>query len=115
MTLVELTREELEIAVEMYMAAAQLKVNKHFERYDYLQPPTLILNTRGSKYWKVIKRDASGNDSVFSFIRIEDGALLKPATWRAPYVKGNNYVRGYVNDESHGMNGTTAFGTAYSQ
>ena len=41
--------------------------------------------------------------------------LLKPASWRAPFVKGPSAVRGYVTDSTNGMGSVTPYGIAYAR
>jgi len=66
--------------------------------------------TNGQKYIKV-----TNDGSVKAFIvksdngKFKTGDILKPASWRAPYTKGNNPVRAniynvssYENADSHG-------------
>ena len=39
----------------------------------------------GRKYVKVIKWPAEGDDSsIYCFVRLSDGAILKPASWKSP-------------------------------
>ena len=51
----------------------------------------------GRKYIKLIYTMAGGNQrSVYCFVRAEDGAILKAASWKAPAL---NYVRGSIFDQ----------------
>jgi len=43
---------------------------------------------------KEIVKDTKG--SIHCFVEKETGDVYKPATWRAPYTKGNNCVRGNI-------------------
>ena len=38
--------------------------------------------------------------SIHCFVEKETGNVFKPATWRAPYIKGKNAVRGNIYDLS---------------
>ena len=66
---------------------------------DYV---TTLTETYGSKYIKVISKGSvsafivnTENDKKFRY-----GDILKPASWKAPYTKGNNAVRGNIYDSS---------------
>ena len=114
------TQAEVEIAYEMFVDKIQTMVNKHFEEhYSNLQAPT-IETAPGRKYWKIIKTDKyngtpCGSASVFGFVRIDDGAIFKAASWAAPFIKGPSAIRGYVTDYSNGMDSVTPYGVIYAQ
>ena len=40
------------------------------------------------------------NGSIHCFVEKTTGDIFKPASWRAPYTKGNNAVRGNIFDTS---------------
>jgi hypothetical protein len=40
------------------------------------------------------------NGSIHCFVDSTTGDIYKPQTWRAPYTKGNNAVRGNIYDAS---------------
>ena len=50
------------------------------------------------KATKTIHKDTKG--SIHCFVDKNNGDIYKAATWRAPYTKGNNAVRGSIYDES---------------
>lgn len=60
---------------------------------------------RGVKNARIVTGPA-GNRSVFCFVRLEDGAILKAAGWKAP-AKG---VRGNI---ANGAADVTEYGAAY--
>ena len=47
---------------------------------------------------KTLVHDERG--SIHCFVEKTTGDIYKPATWRAPYTKGNNAVRGNIYDSS---------------
>ena len=47
---------------------------------------------------KTLVHDTRG--SIHCFVESTTGDIYKPATWRAPYNKGNNCVRGNIYDAS---------------
>ena len=47
---------------------------------------------------KTLVHDERG--SIHCFVEKTTGDIYKPATWRAPYTKGNNAVRGNIYDKS---------------
>ena len=56
------------------------------------------------KYYTTYKRkdatypDAKDKGSIHCFVDKTTGDIYKPATWRAPYTKGKNAVRGNIYD-----------------
>ena len=62
----------------------------------------------GRKYIKVAtRRPDGGGGSVYCFVRAADGAILKPATWKAPAL---NFTRGNIFDDVLPM---TPYGVQY--
>tara|TARA_R100001591_G_scaffold51755_1_gene61869 strand:+ start:128 stop:574 length:447 start_codon:yes stop_codon:yes gene_type:complete len=47
---------------------------------------------------KTLMEDKNG--SIHCFVERTTGNIFKPATWRAPYTKGNNSIRGNIYDKS---------------
>ena len=91
--------------------------NEHFaKQYANLKAPTITVHP-GRVYWKVVREEGEDlgiNCSVYGFVRKSDGAIFKAATWKAPYTKGNSAIRGYVCDNSNGMDATTAYSIKYA-
>ena len=112
------SKEEIDYAFETFVEGIQNKLNEHYAQHlKNLTPPSVIVRG-GSKYWKVVTGALNGDGycySVFGFVRKEDGAILKPASWRAPFVKGPSAVRGYVTDSTNGMGSVTPYGIVYAK
>ena len=79
---------------EFSKSEIQEMIDEHYaQQLPNLNPPTIFV-AGGRKYIKVAKRD--NQTSVFCFVRAEDGAILKAATWKAPAL---NFTRGNIFDE----------------
>jgi hypothetical protein len=117
MQLVKRTPEEIEYAFETFVEKVQDKINDHFvSNYKNLKAPKITVHP-GRVYWKVVREEGEDlgiNCSVYGFVRKSDGAIFKAATWKAPYTKGNSAIRGYVCDNSNGMDATTAYSIKYA-
>ena len=50
---------------------------------------------RGRRFDKLIQ-----GGSVYCFVEKNTGNVFKPASWKAPYLKGNNSIRGSIYDTS---------------
>jgi len=63
---------------------------------------------KGRKYLKIVKNDRGGSRSVFCFVRISDGAVLKAEGWKKPakHVRGSIYVNA-------GADAVTLYGANY--
>lgn len=102
---------DFDTALATFTANLQAMTNDFFARnYPNLKPPT-ISTERGAKYVRVVKADEVQR-SVHSFIRIEDGAILKAAGWKAPYIGKTeaSTVRGNI---YKGMDGVSIYGAEY--
>ena len=82
-----------------FVAYLQEVLNKHYEQYDNLEPPTLK-TYRGRKFVKITRID--NQEMVLAFIaiqssyskalgQVETGDIMKPAGWSAParHARGN--------------------------
>lgn len=107
------SKEEIEYAFETFVEGVQKVVDEHYSSNQYLSPPTISARG-GSKYWKVVRVEQNG-ESVFGFVRKEDGAILKAASWRAPFTKGPSAIRGYVTDPNNGLSSVTPYGVVYAR
>jgi len=58
-----------------------------------LTVPVMTISKGGRVYKKVVEEMGNGQKSVHSFVRISDGAILKPASWKAPakHSRGSIY------------------------
>ena len=72
---------------------APVKGGKRFIKVKYY---TDRVDTDYETGEKTIIKDKNG--SIHCFVEKETGDIYKPATWRAPYTKGNNAVRGNIYD-----------------
>jgi len=104
MTEIDLAPSELEIehAFEMLVPKIQQLLNSYYEKHYENLPTPEIQVAKGSKYWKLVsvgKHDFGDSKSVYAFIRREDGAILRPASWSSPELRVKNPVRGYITDD----------------
>ena len=82
-------------------------VEDHYEKhFSVLEKPQVGVDN-GRKYWRIWK-----DGSVFGFVRKDDGAILKAATWKAPQTKTKSAVRGYITDDNC-INTCTPYGIVY--
>ena len=104
----EYTKLEIEFGLEQFVERANTLVSEYRKKnFPNLDREEITVKP-GRAYWKLVK-----NMTVYGFVRKSDGAILKAASWRAPYVKGNNYVRGYVTDSDFGTHAATPWGIRY--
>jgi hypothetical protein len=82
-------------ALDAFVKATQQALIDHYERnYTRVWAPRLTVE-RGLKNVRIVANDNSGSSrSVFCFVRIADGAILKAAGWKAPakHARGSIYV-----------------------
>ena len=110
----EYSELEIEFAFEAFVEGIKERVAKHYAEDFPTLTPDVITVQPGRAYWKIVKGRGNGSQSVYGFVRKADGAILKAATWKAPYPRGNNYVRGYVMEDD-ALAKTTPYGIVYAQ
>jgi len=67
---------------------------------------------KGRRYIKIIATPKLGSgQSVWAFIDMTNGDVLKPASWKAP-AKG---MRGNIYDDKNGLGRITAYGPEYNK
>lgn len=104
-------------ALDRFVALASAMSADHFERnFPSLTPPRFRYEA-GPKYVRIVRADAigSGQRSVHCFVRIADGAVLKAAGWKAPFIaKGGPEcpatVRGNIFASDGGQDCLTVYG-----
>ena len=84
------------------------------ERFDFMKSVT-FKPCGGRKYikvkyftdkyetnWETMEKKVlvDKNGSIHCFVERTTGDIYKPQTWRAPYTKGNNSIRGNIYDAS---------------
>ena len=111
----EYSDTEIEFHFEAFVEGIKEKIAAHYANdFPTLKPNTIEVQP-GRAYWKIVKTDGHNRgQSVYGFVRKADGAILKAATWKAPYTRGNNYVRGYVMEDD-ALAKTTPYGIVYAQ
>lgn len=92
-----------------------LLVDHRNERFPNLPKPIVGVN-EGSVYWKIVTGDEGGRrlNRVYAFVRKDDGAILKPATWNAPQTKTKSAIRGYIHDPNP-MQYVNPYGVNYAR
>lgn len=95
-----------------FAARVQERVNAYYaERYSRLEPPTISVEPNGRKYKKLSAKYDSGTRQqtmVVCFVNIENGDVLKAASWKAPA----KHARGNIFDDSQGMDAMNDCGTS---
>tara|TARA_Y100001937_G_scaffold102622_1_gene141160 strand:+ start:206 stop:586 length:381 start_codon:yes stop_codon:yes gene_type:complete len=87
---------------DKYSKAMSLFMGRIDEQYGEYYRKTLtalkyepIRVNRGRRFDKLIQ-----GGSVYCFVEKNTGNVFKPASWKQPYLKGNNSIRGSIYDTS---------------
>ena len=119
MSQINLEPSELEIEHELGLLLLKLqeKINISHNQNRHTGPTPGLTFKKGRVYWKLIKEyryenRAQNSSTVYAFIRRKDGAILRPATWKAPQLRTKNPVKGHITDE-WATDYFTAYGVAY--
>ena len=67
-------------------------------KYIKVKSFTTNVNTNHETGEKTLREDING--SIHCFVEKSTGDIFKPATWRAPFTKGKNCIRGNIYDLS---------------
>lgn len=104
------------LALDAFVASASALTAAHFERnFKSLTPPTFHYEA-GPRYARIVRADANGGQaSVHCFVRLSDGAVMKAAGWKAPFIaKGGPdcpaTVRGNIFASDGGQDCLTVYG-----
>ena len=104
-----------EEALTVWMEKVQTMLNTHYSKnFPTLDVPKLV-KAGGTKYLKINNEYMGGSDlkpekrtSIYAFIEVATGNVLKPQTWKAPA----KHARGNIYDES-GVACCGPYGVAY--
>jgi hypothetical protein len=99
---------KVESAINAFVAKLQKALNAHWKKNNYVGVPQLSID-KGSKYWRIVKND-EGSRSVYCFIDISNGNILKPKGWKAPETKN---PRGNIFGSDGGMGAMNPYGANY--
>jgi len=117
------SEEEISLAFEHFVLEAQKIVDNYLQTNFPTLPKQKVLVKEGSVYWKLIREDepddknirlGSSSTSVHAFVRKKDGAIFRPASYKAPQIKGPSAIRAYVTDE-WAANVLTPHGVCYAR
>jgi hypothetical protein len=78
-------------------------------KYDYVEAPELNVHM-GRRYAKVVRTGAGRGESVYFFVDLTNGDLLKAATYKAP-AKG---ARASLFDDDLGISAVGPYGAGYA-
>ena len=88
-------------------------VQGHYrDNYPMLTMPEVDYDS-GRKYWRIFVQSGS-NRTAYGFVRKDDGAILRAATWKQPQVKTKSAVRGYLTDDNR-TDHCTEYSIRYAQ
>ena len=95
--------------IESFVAAAQAKIEADYKKqFITLTPPRLEVSY-GGRYAKIIKRESGQGGSVYCFIDLRNGDVLKAASWKAPA----KIARGNINADDFGASAVGPYGANY--
>ncbi len=78
--------KDYESAMEAFLETVRAN---HLKRAGFHKPDYSV--KKGRRFDKVISEN-----SVYCFVEKDTGNIYKPASWRAPYLKGENAIRASI-------------------
>ncbi len=101
---------QVEAATATWMEGCQHIINQHWSRSGYTHAPAPVLAIqKGKRYLRIVNMERGQCASVYAFIDLENGNVLKPAGFKAPA----KHARGNVLDENNGLKWMSHHGPAY--
>lgn len=104
-----ITKEAIHAAIGTWVARAQRVIDDEWARSKNVGPtPVLSVDPKGRRYVRILRKDRPEHlfGSVFAFIDLTTGDVLKPDGWKRP----SPIPRGNVLDEKGGMQCVGAYG-----
>jgi hypothetical protein len=113
--MIEYSEQEIEIAFEYFVCQAQKIVSEYMDENFPTLPKQEIIVSEGNIYWKLARKsDINFSSTVHAFVRKNDGAIFRAASWKSPQTKGKSAIRAYVTDE-WASDVLTPHGVAYAK
>lgn len=99
---------EFNAKLATFIMSVQKNQNEYYtSNYKTINPPVIYVDY-GSRYVKVVS-DNGTQTSVFCFIDIKNGDVLKAASWKQPA----KHARGNIFKDDNGLSGVTIYGGVY--
>jgi hypothetical protein len=96
--------------LDFFVKGCQEIIQENWDRNKFTTPTDKLMVEIGNRYAKIINNHESrGQTSVYCFVDLLNGDILKAATWRAPA----KHARGNLFDKSNGLSRMTPYGTSY--
>lgn len=102
---------QFQARLDGWLRDCQALIDRYFaEHYQNLQSPVLTAEP-GRTYIKIVSSDRGTHRSrsVWAFVVVANGDILKPATWKAPA----KHARGNIFDDARGMGRIGPYGPEY--
>lgn len=93
-----------DIAIDRLCNALTRDAERYYAKYSYIKS-VAFKPCGGKKYIRIKSFENVSKDMeattfkggrIHCFVNSETGDIYKPATWKAPYLRGRNYVRGNI-------------------
>lgn len=95
--------------LESFVEGCQELINVAYADYPFGIPQLRV--KKGKKNAKIIVTEQGRDKSVYCFVDMNTGDVLKAASWSAP-AKG---ARGNIYDENNGLTRMSAYGAGYNR
>ena len=103
-------KEEILDRLSRLIGRIDEKLVAYYEKeYDFIQPPELNVHL-GRRYAKVVRTGAGRSESVYFFVDLTNGDLLKAASYKVP-AKG---ARASLFDSDLGISAVGPHGAGYA-
>jgi hypothetical protein len=104
-----IVRADVENALERFVEGVQATVAAHYAKvFPRLEPPEFSVDPGAKKYARVVQNDGTQR-SVFCFVDLINGDILKAAGWKAPA----KHARGSVLTPDYGVSQVGVYGPRY--
>mgnify|MGYP003634585220 CR=1 FL=1 len=87
--------DDYDVAMDKFVGRIDEKIGDYY-RNTLTNLTYEPIEVKSGRRFDKLTRDGS----VYCFVEKNTGDVYKPATWKSPYTKGNNPVRGNIHDLS---------------
>lgn len=102
-------KDTIRAATALFVDTCRATVAAHYAKNLPTLTPTTLSTKAGRRYLKIIRNDSGGSRSVYGFVDLTNGNILKAATWKAPA----KHARGNVLDASTWAKAHGPYGMSY--
>jgi hypothetical protein len=85
-------KDKIKNQIDIFLSLIQKRSDEHFKEHLKNLEPAILTAHYGRSYCKIVS--TRGQRTVYCFIDLSNGDILKAATWKAPAKHARNDING---------------------